>query len=621
MTPEGEAVHPVGEAVRENVRRLLAEMAIRRVIHVDDDYTAGIGADKAVVIAALRSEVLDPRLATAAFLTEAEQEGARSLDTEGVIGLLESRWDELDAERQVELTLAASPAPTSAVGEVGQFDAQAEQATLLRLPELLGDMDLVRLDLGGWRESGMAMLEDGTPTLLFFDRSFGEGALAKAGDDLARGVLARADLSHVRVGVLTHTAEDIGREQSIADEISAGIPQACRPVIVIAKSRLAEGSTRDDSGSSFADALRMTLYANELEVFRAHAVRSIEAASAAAMEFVDTVERYALMATFEAARAEGSYETDNAIRMADAKARRVLATKLRDQTFVDEALTPLRNATAVDLYLEGPHRSSDLATIAWHERFEEGQYLSSLGMPIEVGDVFRIHDMLRSGKAKGEDRFYVLLAQPCDMGVRRDGKRSNDLRKAVLTRLHPAPADGNGGFKEAKANQQSIGLFMPNSEVPWNVDFAHQIQVPTIALDACVMNSDGEGVIGPSTVAPCSIAASWEARLDKMRQEAGHMIDAYKEVATAIDRTSRCAYQGAQHLAAAVAGAEITHRLGLTAEIDPDKHVVRYGIQRYARIAGPTAFGLLTLSVHHHSRPAFDNDLFLLPDEDCGSVI
>lgn len=613
MTSDGEAARSVGEAVRENTQRLLAEMAIQRVIHVDDDYTGGLVPDKAMVIAALRSDALNPILATAAFLTEEEQEGARSLDTEGVIGLLESRWDELDAERQAELTLAASPAAAPAVGDVDQFDAQTEQATLLKLPELLGGIDFVKLDLAGWRESGMAMIEDGRPTLLFFDRSFGEGSLAKAGDDLARGILARVDLAHVRLGVLTHTAEDIGREQQIADEISAGIAEACRPVIVIAKSRLAEGS--------FVDALRMTLYANELEVFRAHAVKSIEAASAAATEFVDTVERYALMATFEAARAEGSYETDNAIRMADAEARRVLAAKLRDQTFVDAALKPLRNAAAVDLYLEGPHVPSALTTIAWRERFDEGQYLSSLGMPIEVGDVFRLHDMLRSGRDKGQDRFYVLLAQPCDMGVRRNGTRSNGLRKAVLTWLHPAATDEVGGFKEAKGNQQSIGLFMPDSGVPWTVDFAHQIQVPTIALDACVMNSDGEGVIGPSTAAPCSIAASWEARLDKMRHVAGRMIVAYEDLATAIDRTSRSACRGAQHIAAAVAGAETTHKLGLTAQIDTANQVVRYGIERYARITGPTAFGLLTLSVHHHSRPAFDNDLFFALDEECGSAI
>ena len=61
------------------------------------------------------------------------------------------------------------------------------------------------------------------------------------------------------------------------------------------------------------------------------------------------------------------------------------------------------------------------------ERYELAEYLNSHYIPIELGDIFQ--------KMGDSAKRYVLLAQPCDLMVRTDGKRNPFINEGVLGNL------------------------------------------------------------------------------------------------------------------------------------------------------------------------------------------
>lgn len=601
------------QEAKELTRKLLSVMSIARVINVDDDHYEEDEQDQGAVVAALRAQSVDHVLVARTLLSDQEEDDIASLDPDDVIRYINERWDGLDIERRKELTLAANRAQQSNEGVVANQSDQVvdNNAALIALPELIGEVaEFKKMTYGEWRLNGQNILQELTPTLVFFDRSFErEQQSATAGEDLVKDILRRNDLSHIYVGLLTYTAANEGLESEIAQSISADLGESSRKVIVIAKHRL-------NSGSEFPEALRMVLYADELESFRQHAISSLTAANEAATAFLKDVKPYALMATFESARREGVYEADNVIRMANAPARRSLELSLRDANFVSNTLSKLRNAAGVELYLSGLERPCSLQEITWQERFDEKSHLAELSMPLSIGDVFRVFDVIN---ARGADRYYILLAQACDLSIRVDGKRSNNINSFVLTQIKPVSKDNvTGEYPVLKANQQELGFFDKASDAPWRVCFSQQLYAPSLALDACVVNPCGTSNIGPGTAKPSTLSSSWEARFQRMQDEAKKLIEKYQTLEQSVveveGRVSD-ARNMKKFLAASLVGAGIQHSTSLTAKIDTETSLIIYGIERCSRVADSTASGLLALSAYHHARPAFDNDLFYEADD------
>lgn len=601
-----------GPTPKDLTRDLLAALGIVRVISVDDDHVQKTQQSKEDVLGAIRANTIDLVLAARMVLPDEEDGEAASMSADEVRDLVDQSWEQLDDQARVGLTQAALRAANAEEGtvETQSPSVSGNNAALLALPEILADVaEFIPMGLDEWRRSGQILMDDPKPTLLLFDRSFErEGGSATAGDDLVRGVLSRNDRDHVYVGLLTHTASDLGRETEIATKISAGL-DSTRPVIVVAKSRLQD--------ETFPEALRVVLFASEIEAFREHVINSLSQATELAVDHLRLVEKYLLFASIEAARVEGTYEPDNATRIASAVARRALATSLRDGEFIAGVMTHLRRAGAVRLYLDGAEKPAALAEVAWDEQFETGELLSSLAMPIEVGDIFRIHDLHGAGRSKGTDRYYILLAQECDLSVRADGKRSNDLTRVVLTELRQTVFNEEGKPIPLKENQVEFGFLQRTSSTPWRVQFAKQIIVPTLALDACVVSGTGRSVISLDAQVPPTLPGSWAARSERMRAEAKSLIASYRGMETALSSVEGMTDQvrlATKHVTAAVLGTATKHKDGLTARIDVENSRIEFGIERYARLADGSARGLLSLLLQHQSRPAFDGKLFFEAD-------
>ncbi|WP_131174530.1 hypothetical protein [Phytopseudomonas dryadis] len=596
------------QEAKELTRKLLSAMSIARVINVDDDHHQESEQNPETVVAALRAQTLDYVLVARALLSDQEDDQLDDFEADEVIDLLHERWVSLDIERRKELTLAANRSQNSNRQDGGDLSSSIDDnnAALIALPELIGDVaEFKKMSFGDWRTQGQELLKDPIPTLVLFDRSFErEQQSATAGEDLVKDILRRDDLRHIYVGLLTYTAANTALEAEIAQNITTELGEKARSIIVIAKHRL-------NSGSEFPEALRMVLYADELESFRHHAIESLITANETATNFLRTVKPYALMATFESARREGMYEAENVIRMANAPARRMLEAQLRDASFVSQVLSKLRNAAGVELYLNGTEKPSDLNKITWQERFDDKNHLASLSMPLSIGDIFRVFDV---ANPTGVSRYYILLAQSCDLSVRSDGKRSNNVNSFVLTQIKPAiKSTESGKYSPLKSNQQELGYFDAASDAPWRVCFSQKIHVPALALDACVINSSGLGKIGVNNERPANLAASWVSRRERMIEEAQKLIAKYQRLEQSVAEVQgrgKDAQDMKKILAASLVGAGVQHSTGLTAKIDTALSTIEYGIERFARIADSAANGLLALSANHQARPALYNNLF-----------
>lgn len=607
LRAEDEAV-----SAKRLTQELLAAMGILRVVNVDDEHFRSPEQDLDVVVAGLRSNAIELVLVARILLNDEDDPTAGDLEADEVIDLLREKWIDLADDRRIDLTHAARQAEAANQGTV---DTQSESllgnnAALLALPELLGESNITftTMSFGEWRDSGQALLSDGVPTLLLFDRSFaGEGQSETAGEELVRGVLQNADFAHVKVGLLTHTATDIGNEQEIARLIASGLGDNPRPVVVVAKSRLKSDDT------AFPEALRMVLFAEELEAFRLHAIEALRASSKAEVDLLASVDQYALMATFESARKEGLFETDNVTRMARAPGVRELTARFRDEGFIVSTLSKLRNAAAVQLYFSGAERPVELPALVWQERFDPKEHLEGLSLPLEVGDIFRVFDLLGSGK----DRYYVLLTQQCDLSVRHRGERANDSGTFILTRLVEASWDSKKNqYSPPKGHQANIGQFFDGSEAPWYLNFALRLHVPSLALDACVVHPSGRSVIGPETAAPHTLSASWEKRIVILRKSAKTIIDKMALAHSALTITKGQEVPGnraMENLGAALAGGVVQGSSALTARVNVEDRTVEYGIERISRVVGTAAIGLFALAAQHQARPAFDNELFFDP--------
>ncbi|MCK8478001.1 hypothetical protein [Microbacterium aurugineum] len=596
---------------KELTRDLLAALGVVRVISVDDDHVQEAQQSKEDVLGAIRANTIDLVLAARMVLADEDDADAANMSADEVRDLVDQSWDELDDQARVGLTQAALRAADAEEGtvETQSPSVSGNNAALLALPEILADVaEFVPMGLNEWRGSGQILLDDPKPTLLLFDRSFErEGGSETGGDELVRGVLSRSDRDHVYVGLLTHTATDLGRETEIAAQISEGL-DSTRPVIVVAKSRLQD--------ESFPEALRVVLFASEIEAFREHLVKSMSQATETAVAQLRGVEKYLLFASIEAARVEGTYEPDNATRIASAFARKSLARSLRDGDFIAGVMTQLRRAGAVRLYLDGAIKPAALAEVAWDEQFETADLLSSLTLPIEVGDIFKVHDLHGVGKSKGADRYYILLAQECDLSIRADGKRSNDLTRVVLTELRQTVFN-EGKPAPLKENQAEFGPLQKASSTPWRVQFAKQIVVPTLALDACVVSGTGRAVVSLDAQVPSTLPGSWTTRFAKIQAEAKSLIGTYRGMETALSSVQGMTDHvrlATKHVTAAVLGTATKHKDGLTAKIDVENSRIEFGIERYARLADGSARGLLSLLLQHQSRPAFDGKLFYEAD-------
>jgi hypothetical protein len=215
-------------------------------------------------------------------------------------------------------------------------------------------------------------------------------------------------------------------------------------------------------------------------------------------------------------------------------------------------------------------------------------------LPLELGDIFIKSD--GNGMKK-----YILLSQPCDLMVRRDGKRSPEPTHLPLVEVMPALTKPN--------YSEEMPYFDENAGEHWYVKLKQVHQVKTHILDLCIFNIDGSARMLIGDEVPDAMRPAWKER--------------YKRVTESISRTLK-----KLELLSPAQG-DTREILKMKAKLRPElmSHLldeglfkgkfikensmpgIMYNCRRIGRLCRARAAGLLMAYSGFLSRPAYERSL------------
>ncbi|WP_431074607.1 hypothetical protein [Microbacterium phyllosphaerae] len=581
---------------KERVSSLLSALDIDVVISVDDAHFVGGAGTAQEVTEAMAAA---PELLAAARDLLAGSSGVQGFaevdeeDSNAVADFVNEYWHGFEIELQEQLlalTRIAKQDRNEAVeGEQIADDLQAH----LVLQQLFdGTVDYLPLSMTDWNSRWRELLADRRRYLVLIDRTFTrerDGA-DELGDQLLAELLDD-DRDGVWAGLLTRHAGDEVAERTLTDQLRTTYPKHAHRIAAI-------GKFRARSVPLLPAGLRALLLVQELDAYRKLAKSALEEAAVVAVKKFDDLSDYAIVEAFAAAQHEGTFELDQAVRLAQKIHSRAIAERLRDPAFASLHLAALQGGS-IGAFQNAERDHAKIRSLLHEDVFETINAVNGLGLPLEVGDIFALRPLAR----RNQDKYFILLGQSCDLSMRGSGKREPALRSVTLsplTRLKP-------GAKSTPA-KHALGYLDPGSDELWAVDFRAglDIVVPVAALDATVFNVTGESLIAPAYQESRPMARSWLRRLELLQEQASEIIGKYREVSDDVaEATQRDQILSA--MAANLTNAATDHTTGATVQIDAEGNYIRFGVRRHARVRAEIALRVSDVAIHYHGRPAFDS--------------
>jgi hypothetical protein len=158
--------------------------------------------------------------------------------------------------------------------------------------------------------------------------------------------------------------------------------------------------------------------------------------------------------------------------------------------------------------------------IRHQELYEDGGILNGFHTPLRSGDIFRSAD---------KSRWFILLAPPCNLAVRENGRRRVERVTVVPIKLRTERWVKDTRLQrleylDSRAVLKYLWLETPaggkDPEWMWGVaEFADAAGISTDVLDLAVLNSDGDCKIDVDApvIAPDQLHSAWEKRVGKLR--------------------------------------------------------------------------------------------------------
>lgn len=598
-----------GEIPRRRIEQLLNAMRITRVIWIDDQHAVHDGTSS---LAEVKEELFRPGVLEGIWgcLESAKVSVSASIDkasAEEAREFLDDQWEEFPAYLRVRITHVARAAENLA-GQVPNLEREQQSSEL----EAISVEDLFAVDgvsffplsLADWRTRRATLMAASEQTLLLVDRDFSnEGGSPTGGEQVLSDVLKDPRSSNCTVALFSHTLKTEDDERELAVEISRQHGLDTTRVTAIGKYR---------SRSNLPEALRVLLLAEELESYRALILRGLDEAHAVAREKIDTLHRYTLLGSVAAASEEGAYELDMPARIAMNAHRPKLLTVLRDRVASPPLLERFRDTDIRDAYLEAGTENTEIKTVLREDIFEDPHNLPELHLPIEIGDIFETYPV-GSSASKRDPHYWVLLGQACDMSIRRNGKRSNNIEGLTLTRLRPKVSPRVAERSLEAQRMHPVGRFKVEDERIWCINAAEQITVPATAIDATVFGAGGRAILPlPELGAP--VSEGWAKRREELNKLGDKWVEDYAASAELVERpdaktSPRLYFRTLAMIGNSIAGARSYLKHGIMVDIDSGSKQVEYGLRRAGRISEHKATYLLNMAIGYHGRPADSAEL------------
>jgi hypothetical protein len=452
-------------AVQETIRQILSGMGIRKVISVDDFYTAADShyEDAVALFQTARSnrEAEYSELIPRDILDAPENIWTRRLQI---------FWSETtpDARLAILSELAA---------KTGYENLPSDVRDLSLLKGLVPEDVFVALGPDDWdrdREGILARAQGDHGVLCLFDQDLHlAGRPESAGMTLLQQTLGMRGGNYVICGLLTQT---LGKDEELhkAREFAAKMGLSLDQFLPLSKDRL-----RGDP-MEFADGLKMTVLNYTRERLSRQVTDVTKQASEKAQQQVNDIGVYDFEhIVIRSSEGEGVWEPDTLFRLFDlfrynAFRAMVLDPERRVSLYGDiERMRAIRDIRTSDSQQDCP--SDRVRQIQHDELFDAAELLNPAHQPIDLGDIFEV----------GGEQYYILLAQPCDLMVRRSGRI--DMVTLVQIQTYAATTDDPKGISSFRLN-----YFENQPEKKTFVKFRNSFQISLNVLDLAVFNGDGQ---------------------------------------------------------------------------------------------------------------------------------
>jgi hypothetical protein len=448
-----------------------------------------------------------------------------------------------------------------------------------------------------WHQERETLIDetDTKPTLILFDQDFshesegstqGQWIIAELEASLQAGGAADG----VFYGLLTNTVspeEEHERRQQIVQEASLDP----RRLVVISKRNLEELER-------FADRLRTTLLAPTLADLTREVTSQLQVRQQAAISQAETIppeemERMVLRTSDR----EGEWPPDTLVRVLGAIQRVEVREQLRTAPRVQELTRRLQSIAAIATPAETAARSAQstsaqgfpaspqpyplAASILRKELYDDAEQVNSLHLPIELGDLI---------ERPSTKQVWLVLAQPCDLMVRGDGRRAPELTHMILGKVAEPTTSRRDLFSEFELPYYDL-----DHETPKVVRLSRIAYVRTVVLDACVLNEDGTARVDLRQAPPSRLLPHWQTRCKELSKIGKKLLDRAAEAGAGVDKEAITGHYKGDPFP--------------PLSVDCENEHVEWDCRRIGRVGEPYARALLTRFSQYFARDAYLSDL------------
>lgn len=454
-------------SAQDTIKLILTGVDIQKVVSVDDYY-----AKREIPFDAAVELFQTARLHRDAEYSELIPRDILDADESIWTRRLESYWSGIPLSAQ--LTVMSELAVVTGT----PLSNDARDLSLLRT--LVPEEMLITMTPTDWEQNWERVLADAHPKggiLCLFDQDLRlDNYPSDGGITLLKKLLGLRGDRHVICGLLTHTISEEA-EPSEARRYAKDMDLSLDEFLPLSKERL-----RGDP-MEFATGLKLTV----MNYARKRLAKQVSDLAEAAGKQAQASMNEISIQDFEhivvrSSEIEGIWEPETLFRLFDifrynAFREKALESTTRTALYINiERLRTLRNTKTASAQPDSP---SDLVYPIRHaELYDTGDLLNHAHQSVDLGDIFEI----------GEGKFYILLAQPCDLMIRSKpmGKRGIDI--ATLVRIQTYESEA--AYPNAVTSYQLSHFALQPGPLAF-VKFRSSFQISLNVLDLAVINDDG----------------------------------------------------------------------------------------------------------------------------------
>jgi hypothetical protein len=585
MSTDHDVAKTDGNLGTDAVRMVIASADIKRIVCVDDGFTASGSVDIEAIISAVSSGEVAAELiksvAQAALGESFESYLADDDDPDAQAQWLREHSDDLTESMWTQLGGNAPEEPARSVNA-------RDYATLQSLQDFSADVGLefIGLDLSAWRSREEELLQQDGCSLIFFDRNMSkDGGAADEGESLLQTTVKQYPPEKVVAVLFTHSV-NIQDEFSAWQTLADSNPGYRDRVLVIAKQRL------EGAGADFASELKMAILAPRLQRVAERIKQGFADQAAAAAERLVALSPHVLHTILVTTVAkEGSWGPDGLTAIASMYLRRGVEAYVRSDVEVGADAARLQEISlkSPDVQLPGGAAEEYMA-LNRDRLFDDGSHINELRLPIDTGDIFAFFNPASNQEDQGFSQLWIIVVQRCDLAVRNDGTRNYKPPLLPLARISKPSDRGRSGVGAGGIARSTLMASPIDGNAACEINLSERKFVPYVALDACALNSDGVGRLEVA-VDPvlAGLTPSW-AVLARHHFEWGRKkLDLYKAASSGLSRNDASANKA---LISSMSGASKEVN-GFGATMNVESRTILFGIRRVARLREPYAQDLM----------------------------